>query len=378
MSERGYLILEDGTRFDGKLCGADAHTVGEVVFTTSMSGYQESVTDPSFARQILVFTLPHVGNYGVSSRSMESDKVHVAGVVMHRGMNDDNAPGSEGPWLDWLADCGVPAIDGIDTRRLVRHLRSRGAMRGGIFPAGFSSGAALEEVRGSRTMEGWDLAAEVSTDGPKVLEPLGPGPDVRIATIDCGIKDSIVRNLRERGATVELHNCHVDSQTLKATGADGYFLANGPGDPAALDYVARTVRELLGHRPMHGICLGHQVLCRAVGLETYKLPFGHRGANHPVRDLTTGHVEITSQNHGFAVIGPDGAERVETDDPVTWTTDWGIAQLTHVNLYDRTVEGLSLPDVSASTVQYHPEAGPGPHDSLHLFDRMIDSIAAAR
>ena len=198
-----------------------------------------------------------------------------------------------------------------------------------------------------------------------------------IAMIDTGVKDSIVRNLRERGATVELHPCTTSAAELLAREPDAFFLANGPGDPAALDYVVETVRGLVGKKPVYGICLGHQLLCRAVGLETYKLPFGHRGANHPVKDLTTGRVEITSQNHGFAVLGPGGAKTLPTDEPVRWETDFGAAELTHINLYDRTVEGLALRDVPGATVQYHPEAGPGPHDALYLFDRFIEEIRKA-
>ncbi len=195
--------------------------------------------------------------------------------------------------------------------------------------------------------------------------------------IDTGVKRSIVENLRARGAIVELHPCADDGATLTASNPDAIFLANGPGDPAALDHVVRTVGSLVGKLPVYGICLGHQLLCRAVGLQTYKLPFGHHGANHPVKDLTTGRTEITSQNHGFAVLGPGGARTIENDEPVRWETEFGAAELTHINLYDRTVEGLRLRDVQGATVQYHPEAGPGPNDARYLFDRFVDEIAAA-
>jgi carbamoyl-phosphate synthase small subunit len=372
-----YVLLEDGERFDGLACGADAHAVGEVVFTTGMTGYQEAVTDPSFAGQLITFTTAHVGNYGVSAEAMESDRIHARAAIMRAATNREDAPGAEGGWLDWLRDCGVPGITDLDTRALVRHIRDAGAMRGGVFPVSMGEDEARALIAGEPSMAGRDLAKEVTPAEPVVLEPLGRGPAVTIAMIDTGVKDSIVRNLRERGATVELHPCTSSAEQLLARDPDAFFLANGPGDPAALDYVVGTVRGLVGKKPVYGICLGHQLLCRAVGLETYKLPFGHRGSNHPVKDLTTGRVEITSQNHGFAVLGPGGAKTLPSDEPVRWETDFGAAELTHINLYDRTVEGLALRDVPGATVQYHPEAGPGPHDALYLFDRFIAEIEAA-
>jgi carbamoyl-phosphate synthase small subunit len=368
-----YVLLEDGTRFDGDACGADAHATGEVVFTTGMSGYQESMTDPSFARQLITFTYPHIGNYGASAEAMESDRVRARAAIMRAATNTEDAPGAERGWLDWLADCGVPAITGVDTRALVRHIRSAGAMRGGVFPERVAEREARELIAAEPPMTGLDLAREVT---PERLSTHGDG-DIRIAAIDTGIKGSIVRNLVERGATVELHPCTTSAEDLVRSDPDAVFLANGPGDPAALEYVVDTLRELIGPRPVFGICLGHQLLSRAVGLETFKLPFGHRGANHPVKDLATGRIEITSQNHGFAVLGPGGARTVDADEPVRWSTDFGEAQLSHVNLYDRTVEGLTLLEVPGGTVQYHPEAGPGPHDSLYLFDRFLDQIRSA-
>jgi len=368
-----YVLLEDGTRFDGDACGADVHATGEVVFTTGMSGYQESMTDPSFARQLITFTYPHIGNYGASAEAMESDRVWARAAIMRAATNAEDAPGAERGWLDWLSDCGVPAITGVDTRALVRHIRSAGAMRGGVFPERISAAEARELIAAEPPMTGLDLAREVT---PREMVEVGDG-DIRIAAIDTGIKSSIVRNLVARGATVELHPCTTTATEVVANAPDAVFLANGPGDPAALEYVVDTLRELIGPRPVFGICLGHQLLSRAVGLETFKLPFGHRGANHPVKDLETGRIEITSQNHGFAVVGPGGARRLDADDPVVWETDFGAARLSHVNLYDRTVEGLTLLDVAGATVQYHPEAGPGPHDSLYLFDRFLDQIRAA-
>jgi carbamoyl-phosphate synthase small subunit len=370
----GYVLLEDGTRFDGALCALEGHTVGEVVFTTGMSGYQESMTDPSFAGQLIAFTYPHIGNYGVSAQAMESERPWARAAIMRDARDGEDAPSAEGGWLQWLTDCGVMWITGVDTRSLVRHIRHAGAMRGGVFGAEVPQSQARELVEAEPPMTGQDLATEVT---PAQVSHHGRGDGPRIAVLDTGIKASMVRELTARGARVSLHPCTSSAAELLADDPDAVFLANGPGDPAALDYVVRTVRELVGRTPVWGICLGHQLLCRAVGLETFKLPFGHRGTNHPVRDLQTGRVEITSQNHGFAALGPDGARTIETDEPVRWETDFGAAALSHVNLYDRTVEGLELLDVPGGTVQYHPEAGPGPHDSLYLFDRFLTRIAAA-
>jgi carbamoyl-phosphate synthase small subunit len=381
-----YLLLEDGARFDGEAAAAAPEGIapgaepgpprtaafGEVVFNTAMSGYQEAVTDPSYAGQIIVFTYPLIGNYGVSAEHMESDRVHARAVIMREGVDREDAPHAEGGWLSWLRDCGVPALTGVDTRALVRHIRDKGAMRGGVFAEEVPEADARERVHAQPSMAGLDLAREVSPREPLVLE--GDGP--RVIAIDTGIKSSIVRNLRDRGVHLELHPCHVGADELLAREPDAVFLANGPGDPAALDYVVDTVRDVVGEVPVWGICLGHQLLCRAVGLETFKLPFGHRGANHPVKDLETGKIEITSQNHGFAVLGPGGEQTIDTDEPVRWETDFGAAELQQINLYDRTVEGLVLRDVPASTVQYHPEAGPGPHDAVHLFDRFLERLAA--
>jgi len=373
----GYVLLEDGARFDGDWAGAEAHATGEVVFTTGMAGYQESMTDPSFAGQLIAFTYPHIGNYGVSEPAMESERVWARAAIMRAATNSEDAPTAERGWLDWLTDCGVPAITGVDTRALVRHIREAGAMRGGVFPGSISETEARGLVAAEPSMAGADFAKVVTPREATVHGDGGSGGGVRIAAIDTGIKQSIVRNLVARGAQVTLHPCTVSAQELLADDPDALFLANGPGDPAALDHIVATVREVVGEKPVWGICLGHQLLCRAVGLETFKLPFGHRGANHPVKDLTTGRIEITSQNHGFAVLGPGGEQTIAADEAVEWDTDFGRARLSHVNLYDRTVEGLELLDVPGGTVQYHPEAGPGPHDSLYLFDRFLERIRDA-
>jgi carbamoyl-phosphate synthase small subunit len=370
----GYVLLEDGARFDGEVCAAEGHAVGEVVFTTGMSGYQESMTDPSFAGQLIAFTYPHIGNYGASAQAMESERAWARAAIMREACNSEDAPTAERGWLDWLSDCGVPAISGVDTRALVKHIRDAGSMRGGVFPAAVSEPQARELLAAEPAMAGQDLARLVTANE---VSRHGSGDGPRISVIDTGIKASMVRELVERGARVTLHPCTSTPEQLLAENPDAIFLANGPGDPAALSYVVDTVRALVGVRPVWGICLGHQLLCRAVGLDTFKLPFGHHGANHPVKDLQTGRVEITSQNHGFAAVGPGGAHTIDVDEPVRWGTSFGAAALSHVNLYDRTVEGLELLEVPGGTVQYHPEAGPGPHDSLYLFDRFLERIAAA-
>lgn len=379
-NQPGYVLLEDGSLFEGRLLAGGRETTGEVVFNTAMVGYQEAVTDPSYAGQILTFTYTMIGNYGVSRQVMESDRAHTRGVIMREGRNGSDAAMAEGGWLDWLAANEVAAIEGIDTRALVRHIRSMGAMRGGIFAGSVAETEARERVSAEPSMVGADLASRVCTERPLELEPFesappGPGTGAHVVAIDTGIKNSILNKFRRRGAKVTLLPCSSSADEVKASAPDLIFLANGPGDPAALDHVAATVRKLIGETPMVGICMGHQLLSRAIGLETYKLPFGHRGTNHPVKDLISGTVEITSQNHGFAVTAPDGRTRIDGDRPVEWQSDFGTARLSHYNLYDGTVEGLILPEARAATVQYHPEAGAGPHDAEHLFDRFLAMAA---
>lgn len=368
--EPGYVLLEDGSRFDGSLCGTTGGGVGEVVFNTAMTGYQEEVSDPSYAGQIITFTYPMIGNYGVSPAAMESAGTHARGVIMRDAVNYSDASGAEAGWLDWLEANGVWAISGVDTRALVRHIRDQGAMRGGIFPASLPEDEAAVLVAGEPSMAGADFTAEVTPDKPIVHE----GPGIHVVALDTGIKNSIIDRFRKRDCRVTLLPCRTGARELLAFDPDLIFLANGPGDPAATTEVTETITSLIGKKPMVGICFGHQLLSRAIGLDTYKLPFGHRGGNHPVKDLDTGVIEITSQNHGFAVAGPDGAHRIDSDGPVTWDSDYGEATITHINLYDQTVEGLNLPEANAMTVQYHPEAGPGPRDSIHMFDRFLDLV----
>jgi carbamoyl-phosphate synthase small subunit len=407
-----YVMLEDGTRFDGERRGAEAAAVGEVVFTTGMSGYQESMSDPSFAGQLITFTYPHIGNYGTSDAAMESTRVWAVAAIMRETGNRADAKDATRGWLDWLTEHEIPAISGVDTRALVRHIRDAGAMRGGVFGAEVAESEARELIDAEPSMVGRDLASLVSPravvrlrseddlvrhlrgeaaatpeqsgaederedgrrGGAGEVEDVAPRPGTRLAVLDTGVKASILRNLLARDVELELYPCTSSATEVLAGDPDAVLLANGPGDPAALPDVVETVRGLVGRRPLWGICLGHQLLCRALGLETFKLPFGHRGANHPVKDLRTGSIAITSQNHGFAVLGPAGEQRIEGDEPVQWETELGLATLSHVNLYDRTVEGLELPDARALSVQYHPEAGPGPHDSVYLFDRFLATL----
>jgi carbamoyl-phosphate synthase small subunit len=333
------LLLEDGELFPGEAVGASGAALGEAVFATAMTGYQELVTDPSYAGQILCFTAPMVGNYGVAPERSESADAQVAAVVMRE---------ARGPaWTDWLAEHGVVALTGVDTRALVLHLREHGAMRAGI-------NATLEEIRALPEMAGRALAGEVSTAEPYVANDEG---DVRVAVVDYGCKRSILARLASAGAAVTVYPHNADADELAAY--DGVLLSNGPGDPAVLADEIATTCDLVGRVPVLGICLGHQLLALATGHGTYKLPFGHRGANHPVLDRRTGRVLVTSQNHGFAVRVAD--ERTAT----------------HVSLYDGTVEGLDYPELRAHSLQFHPEAGPGPHDARPLIESWVEELRAA-
>ena len=358
-----YVLLEDGTRFDGLACGADDAAVGEIVFTTSMSGYQEAMTDPSYAGQLITFTYPQIGNYGVCAEAMESDRIHARAAIMRAGVDREDAPGAERGWLSWLTDCGIPAITDLDTRALVRHIRDRGAMRGGVFPAADRRAEARALIAAEPTMTGRDLAREVTPAEPTCSTRSRRPSAAGAADRDDRHRRQALDRAQPPRPRAPPSSCiparRAPRRCWPATPTRSSS-PTAPAIPAALDYIVETVRELVGKLPVYGICLGHQLLCRAVGLETYKLPFGHHGANHPVKDLTTGRTEITSQNHGFAVLGPDGARTIDDDEPVRWETDFGAAELTHINLYDRTVEGLTLRDVPGATVQYHPEAGPGP------------------
>jgi carbamoyl-phosphate synthase small subunit len=342
----GFIALEDGTVFRGESVGAEGFACGEAVFTTGMSGYQEAVTDPSFAEQIICFTAPMVGNYGVADGRSESKKAQARAVLMRE---------ARGPaWTDWLHARGVVALTGIDTRSLVLHLRERGAMRGAVVGADVEVDEAVRAVQEQPSMSGAALAGRVSTREPYVYADAGT---IGVAVVDYGTKRSILRRLAAAGAAVTVYPHDVDADTLATH--DGVLLSNGPGDPEPLVDEISVVRDLLGHVPVLGICLGHQLLALATGLATFKLPFGHRGANHPVLERATGRVLVTSQNHGFAV--------EPTEDRAA----------THESLYDGTVEGLAYPELRARSVQFHPEAGPGPHDAWPILGEWVAEVRDA-
>ncbi|HYX88045.1 MAG TPA: glutamine-hydrolyzing carbamoyl-phosphate synthase small subunit [Gaiellaceae bacterium] len=342
----GFLALEDGTVFRGESVGAEGFAFGEAVFTTAMTGYQEVVTDPSYAEQIVCFTAPMVGNYGVAPDRCESGRAHARAVVMRE---------ARGPaWTDWLHRHGLVALSGIDTRSLVVHLREAGAMRAIAVAGEASVEEALAAVHAQPPMAGRALAARVSTSEPYVFSDAGVS---RIAVVDYGCKRSILRRLAWAGAAVTVYPHDADPDELASY--DGVLLSNGPGDPEPLSREVETVRALLGRVPLLGICLGHQLLALATGHETFKLRFGHRGANHPVLEKVSNRVLVTSQNHGFAVAPSAGREA------------------THVSLYDGTVEGLDFPELQARSVQFHPEARPGPHDAWPLLSTWAEEVGLA-
>lgn len=396
---RALLALEDGTTFPGWACGADGEADGEAVFNTSLTGYQEVFTDPSYAGQIVTMTAPHIGNYGVNGADMESRGMFARGVVVRSMSRTTSSWRSEESVPDFLRRHGVVGIEGVDTRRLTRHLRERGAMRAVISTEDLDPASLSAKAAASPGLVGRDLVREVAVTGsfewgdedptgcmPVDTGVLPTGARYRVVAVDSGIKFNILRRLAEAGCAVRVVPPTASAAEILSAAPDGVFLANGPGDPSAVDYLYSTLRELLGAVPVFGICLGHQMLSLALGASTYKLKYGHRGGNQPVMNLLTGRVEITSQNHGFCVdFGSLGALDVErsggrSDDPgdlAAWVRagvapvvdvpGWGGVQLTHVNLNDMTVEGIRALDRRAFSVQYHPEAAPGPHESRYLF-----------
>jgi carbamoyl-phosphate synthase small subunit len=411
----GYVVLKDGTVFSGFGFGAEGQVLGEVVFNTSMSGYQEVVTDPSYHGQMVTFTYTMIGNYGAAPHLLESGKAHSKAIIVREAKNTNWNGTCEQAWLDWLVERNIVGVGGIDTRALTRRIREHGAMTACV-AAGrdLDVDSLLAATRAFPDMAGQDLASAVTCAEPYEWQPSldDTWPDVappaasgdqsgigalpagadrfRVVAFDYGIKRSILRNLTNAGCEVTVVPAHWTAEQTLALKPHGVFLSNGPGDPAAVGYAIETIKQLVGKVPIFGICLGHQLLSLALGLSTYKLKFGHRGANHPVRNYLTGRVEITSQNHGFAVeppavvrealergavVGDGGVAGLQAGDMLV-DTDFGPGQITHLNLNDGTVEGLRLLDLPAFCVQYHPEAGPGPHDSRYLFTQFTQMMGA--
>jgi carbamoyl-phosphate synthase small subunit len=360
---KAILALEDGRTFAGRAFGAIGETSGEVVFNTSMTGYQEILTDPSYAGQIVVMTAAHVGNYGVRASESESGRVHVAGFLARDFPERWSGAGGEESLADYLAREGVIGLHGLDTRALVRRIRSEGAMRAGISSEIDDAEELLSRVRRSASMIGSDLALAVSPSETSEFAPEGTRERFRVAAIDYGMKRNIVRLLTAAGCRVRVYPATASAERVLESDPDGIFLSNGPGDPSALAGPIRTIEQLLPRRPIFGICLGHQLLGLALGARTFKLKFGHRGANHPVQEVGTNSVAITSQNHGFAVEEESLSSEV---------------QATHVNLNDRTLEGFRHRSLPILAAQFHPEASPGPHDANVLFERFIDEMKKRR
>ncbi|MGC4981903.1 glutamine-hydrolyzing carbamoyl-phosphate synthase small subunit [Streptomyces sp. DT193] len=365
------LVLEDGRVFRGRAYGAVGETFGEAVFSTGMTGYQETLTDPSYHRQVVVMTAPHVGNTGVNDEDPESKRIWVAGYVVRDPARVPSNWRSRRSLDEELQSQGVVGISGIDTRALTRHLRERGAMRVGIFSGNAlpDAGTMLAEVRQAPEMKGANLAAEVATKETYVVPAIGE-KKFTVAAVDLGIKGMTPHRMAERGIEVHVLPATATAEDIYAVNPDGVFFSNGPGDPATADGPVAVMREVLARKtPLFGICFGNQILGRALGFGTYKLKYGHRGINQPVQDRTTGKVEVTAHNHGFAVDAP--LDEVSE-------TPFGRVEVSHVCLNDNVVEGLHLLDQPAFSVQYHPEAAAGPHDAAYLFDRFVSLMEGQR
>ena len=357
-----FVLLEDGAVFPGTVRRPLEPRFGEVVFTTSLTGYQETFTDPSYLGQIVVMTAPMIGNYGINSQDMESLRPQVSGVVVRELSRHDSSWRSTGGLPEWLESAGVPIIEGVDTRRLTRHIRSKGAMRGVIAEGSAPSDDLKQQLSASPSMEGLDLASQATVDEPWTEGESG----CHVVAYDFGMKRNIVRMLASTGCRVTVVPADATPGEVRALEPDGLFLSNGPGDPAALGYAIDNIRELAGSGlPTFGICLGNQLLGLAFGGRTVKLPYGHRGGNHPVKELSTGRVLITSQNHGFAVEG--------STEGIPGAPD---LEVTHLNLNDGTVEGLRHKELPVFAVQYHPEASPGPHDAYPHFREFLDLMGS--
>lgn len=369
---KAFLVLDDGAIFEGESWAAHGETFGEAVFSTGMTGYQETLTDPSYHKQIVIMTAPHIGNTGVNSADMESSKIWVAGFVVRNPSPRVSNWRSENSLESALIEAGVVGIQGVDTRAITRHLRERGAMRVGIFSGNtHTRDEMVVRVRATSQMAGAFLASEVTTSEAYVVSPpAGVSVKYRVAAIDLGIKNATPRSMSERGMEVTVFPLGTSAEEIKATNPDGLFISNGPGDPATMTQVVDLVREfLIDEIPVFGICFGHQILGRALGFETYKLPFGHRGINQPVKNLQSGRVEITAHNHGFAVEAP-----LDTN----FRTGFGAGFVSHICLNDGVVEGLELLERPAFSVQYHPESAAGPHDAVYLFDHFAEMMSKSR
>jgi carbamoyl-phosphate synthase small subunit len=362
MTKRAILVLADGSVYEGYSFGADADTYGEVVFNTSMVGYQEMLTDPSYAGQIVVPTYPLIGNYGVNDIDFESKKIQVRGFVVREECLQPNHYLSQKTLHQYLAESGITGICGVDTRAITRKLRSFGVMMG-MLTTEKTPQQALESLKSLPDYGATDFVRQVTTEAPYKWEPEGPPATHHIVVLDCGLKYNILRILRQHGCAVTAVPCTMSAADILNLKPDGILLSPGPGDPELLDYIVVTVRELAGKKPMMGICLGNQLIARAFGGSNFKLKFGHRGGNHPVRDLATGKVYITAQNHGYAV------------DPDTLKNG---LEVTHINLNDGTVEGLRHKELPIFAIQYHSEASPGPWDSTYLLEQFVKMVKGER
>ncbi|NCO51924.1 MAG: carbamoyl phosphate synthase small subunit [Deltaproteobacteria bacterium CG23_combo_of_CG06-09_8_20_14_all_51_20] len=371
---RAILVLEDGAVFEGRSFTGDCETTGEVVFNTSMAGYQEILTDPSYCGQMVTMTYPLIGNYGINFMDVESERIQVRALLVREYHESPSNWRSEGSLASYLRTSGIPGVEGLDTRALTRHIRLRGAMKAALSTRDLDRDSLIEKARFAPDMNGLDLVKEVTCKKPMLwrdgqMVALESGLErfvwpktgrFKVAALDYGIKYNILRSLEKRGCDVIVLPAHLAWQDVERLEPDGIFLSNGPGDPAAVGYAIENIKALIGKKPMFGICLGHQLVGIALGAKTFKLKFGHRGANQPVKNLKNGKIEITSQNHGFCV------ELESLNNPSV--------ELSHINLNDGTVEGLIHKDIPLFSVQYHPEASPGPHDAAYLFERFTEMM----
>ena len=372
------LALEDGRIFEGVAFGARGEVAGEVCFNTSMTGYQEIITDPSYAGQIIAMTYPLIGNYGVNADDNESKRPFCEGLIVRENSRIASNWRSGGTLDDFLKGHGVVGISGIDTRALTKHIRSAGAMKGVLSSIDLDAKSLVDKAKECPGLVGRDLAMSVSCDEGYEW-PAPPNPEFHVVAYDFGMKRNIPRCLADAGCRVTIVPARTTAEEVLAVNPDGVFLSNGPGDPEPIAYAVEALRKVLGIKPVFGICLGHQLLGLALGARTYKLKFGHRGANQPVMNIQTRKVEITSQNHGFAVdFESMGQTKADGDVQVARSAAFGDVEMSHVNLNDKTVEGLRCRDVDAFSVQYHPESSPGPHDSRYLFSSFKDMMTRAK